>query len=158
MSSIPLSPVSGGSERTVNSVEMAERIKGLAQPVLDVAQGYSFARQKGLSHKSSMAEGVKTLVTLGRLTAQSKFEIGQINGATGQSVFSNPMMRLLENTLSVALSGADRAFYSSQFKGSVAQQLSAAKSRGETHIGPTSEMLERARWRPPEPSIRTLIS
>lgn len=133
-----------GSERTVNSVEMAERIKGLAQPVLDVAQGYSFARQKGLSHKSSMAEGVKTLVTLGRLTAQSKFEIGQINGATGQSVFSNPMMRLLENTLSVALSGADRAFYSSQFKGSIAQQLSAAKSRGETHIGPTSEMLERA--------------
>jgi len=133
-----------GSERTVNSVEMAERVKGLAQPVLDVAQGYSFARQKGLSTKSSMAEGVKTLVTLGRLTAQSKFEIGQINGATGQSVFSNPMMRLLENTLSVALSGADRAFYSSQFKGSVAQQLSAAKSRGETHIGPTSEMLERA--------------
>lgn len=133
-----------GSERTVNSVEMAERIKGLAQPVLDVAQGYSFARQKGLSPKSSMAEGVKTLVTLGRLTAQNKFEIGQINAATGHSVFSNPVMRLLENTLSVALSGADRAFYSSQFKGSIAQQLSAAKSRGETHIGPSSEMLERA--------------
>lgn len=133
-----------GTERTVNSVEMAERIKGLAQPVLDVAQGYSFARQKGLSPKSSLAEGVKTLVTLGRLTAQNKFEIGQINAATGHSVFSNPMMRLLENTLSVALSGADRAFYSSQFKGSVAQQLSAAKSRGETHIGPSSEMLERA--------------
>ena len=133
-----------GSERTVNSVEMAERIKGLAQPVLDVAQGYSFARQKGLSPKSSMAEGVKTLVTLGRLTAQNKFEIGQINAATGHSVFSNPVMRLLENTLSVALSGADRAFYSSQFKGSIAQQLSAAKYRGETHIGPSSEMLERA--------------
>lgn len=133
-----------GSERTVNSVEMAERIKGLAQPVVDVMQGYSFARQKGLSPKSSMAEGVKTLVTLGRLTAQNKFEIGQINAATGQSVFSSPVMRLLENTLSVALSGADRAFYSSQFKGSIAQQLSAAKSRGESHVGPTSEMLERA--------------
>ncbi len=133
-----------GSERTVNSVEMAERIKGLAKPVVDVMQGYSFARQKGLSPKSSMAEGVKTLVTLGRLTAQNKFEIGQINAATGQSVFSSPVMRLLENTLSVALSGADRAFYSSQFKGSIAQQLSAAKSRGESHVGPTSEMLERA--------------
>lgn len=133
-----------GSERTVNSVEMGERIKGLAQPVVDVMQGYTFARQKGLSPKSSMAEGVKTLVTLGRLTAQNKFEIGQINSATGQSVFSSPVMRLLENTLSVALSGADRAFYSSQFKGSIAQQLSIAKSRGETHVGPTSEMLERA--------------
>jgi hypothetical protein len=123
---------------------MAERIKGLAQPVIDVMQGYSFARQQGKSSRESMAEGVKTLVTLGRLTAQNKFEIGQINSATGKSVFSSPVMRLLENTLSVALSGADRAFYSSQFKGSVAQQLSAAKSRGESHVGPTSEMMERA--------------
>src|SRR5262249_34957698 len=117
-------------KRTRASAAVAARLGGLAQPIRDFWNGYRNARpvgpaeysrfssalqSLGLSEPTAEAaatryqnfrEGMKTMLTLGRLTSAGKFEVGKIN-ESNRRTFSSGMLGTLENGLTLMLSVPD---------------------------------------------------
>lgn len=130
-------------ERTRRSVDIASRLSGLAKPMEDFWNGKQFAEEQGLPLKASIKEGVKTMLTLAKLSSQGKYDLGQINKGSSQ-IFTSQTGKMLDNMLSVVLSVTDRAFHQSAFKSSISRQMNLAEARGESLIAPTPEMIEEA--------------
>jgi hypothetical protein len=127
-------------KRVRRSVDVAARWIGLVQPARDWWNGYRFARESGASQAKSIKEGVKTVITLGKLTSGGKFSVGDIKGQRLHT-FSSRFGRLMEDGLSLMLSPFDRAFYQSAYLSSIARQQALARAEGRTDIA-TAEMVQ----------------
>lgn len=134
----------GTGQRTRVGISLGEGLKGLGAGFADVKAGYDFARSEGRSVVPSLAEGVNTLVRLGRLQSSGKYDSAEINRYSG-GVFSMPGLRHLETTLGVVLSIADRGFYESAFRRSLDNRMKAARANGTPMLAPDKDMVDAAR-------------
>lgn len=135
----PLVSIATGN-RTRSSVEVAARLSGLAQPVRDFWNGYQFAKDAGASRKESIAEGVRTLLTLAQLTSRKSLQITDLKRVAFNTL-SSPAGKLLEDGLSLLNGAGDRAFWAAAFKADLARQMKLAADRGESLVAPTPEMV-----------------
>lgn len=125
-------------KRTVQRVGFREYMGGLAQPAKDLRAGYEQGRGEGKTRLRSLAEGVKVMSTLARLTSAGHTEISDVSKGF-RTTFSNRYMKMFEHTLGTVLGVPDRAFYVARLKQSLYTQQKAARA-----LAPTAEMLERA--------------
>lgn len=138
-----VSIVTGDRNRTRRSVDIGARLSGFAEPVRDFWDGYGSARDAGATKAASAAEGVRTILTLGSLGRNHKYDLADINRGNAH-IFSSQFGRLFENTLTLMLSIPDRGFHQAAFQGSVIRQMKLAEVRGEKLVSPTPEMLQEA--------------
>ena len=134
----------GTGERTRTGLSLGERLVGLGAGVGDVQAGYRFARSEGKGVLPSLAEGVDTLVRLGRLQSSGKYDSQQISAYSG-GTFTAPILRQLESTLGAVLSVADRGFYESAFRASLDNSMKAARANGTPMLAPDADMITAAR-------------
>jgi len=134
----------GTGERTRTGLSLGERLVGLGAGVGDVQAGYRFARSEGKGVLPSLAEGVDTLVRLGRLQSSGKYDSQQISAYSG-GTFNAPILRHLESTLGAVLSVADRGFYESAFRASLDNRMKAARANGTPMLAPDADMITAAR-------------
>jgi hypothetical protein len=134
----------GTGERTRTGLSLGERLVGLGAGVGDVQAGYRFARSEGKGVLPSLAEGVDTLVRLGRLQSSGKYDSQQISAYSG-GTFTAPILRHLESTLGAVLSVADRGFYESAFRASLDNRMKAARANGTPMLAPDADMITAAR-------------
>ena len=134
----------GTGERTRTGLSLGERLVGLGAGVGDVQAGYRFARSEGKGVLPSLAEGVDTLVRLGRLQSSGKYDSQQISAYSG-GTFTAPILRQLESTLGAVLSVADRGFYESSFRSSLDNRMKAARANGTPMLAPDADMITAAR-------------
>ena len=134
----------GTGERTRTGLSLGERLVGLGAGVGDVQAGYRFARSEGKGVLPSLAEGVNTLVRLGRLQSSGKYDSAQISAYSG-GTFTAPILRHLESTLGTVLSIADRGFYESAFRSSLDNRMKAARANGTPMLAPDADMITAAR-------------
>ena len=134
----------GTGERTRTGLSLGERLVGLGAGVGDVQAGYRFARSEGKGVLPSLAEGVDTLVRLGRLQSSGKYDSQQISAYSG-GTFTAPILRQLESTLGAVLSVADRGFYESAFRSSLDNRMKAARANGTPMLAPDADMITAAR-------------
>jgi hypothetical protein len=134
----------GTGERTRTGLSLGERLVGLGAGVGDVQAGYRFARSEGKGVLPSLAEGVDTLVRLGRLQSSGKYDSQQISAYSG-GTFTAPVLRHLESTLGAVLSIADRGFYESAFRASLDNSMKAARANGTPMLAPDADMITSAR-------------
>jgi hypothetical protein len=134
----------GTGERTRTGLSLGERIMGLGAGVGDIKAGYDFARSEGRGRIGSIAEGVDTLVRLGRLQSSGKYNASDISALSGPT-FTAPGLRQLESTLGLALSITDRGFYESAFRASLDTRMKAAAASGNPMLAPDTDMVTAAR-------------
>jgi hypothetical protein len=134
----------GTGQRTRTGLSLGERLVGLGAGVGDVKAGYQFARSEGRGVVPSLAEGVNTLVRLGRLQSSGKYDSAQISAYSG-GTFTAPILRHLESTLGAVLSIADRGFYESAFRSSLDNRMKAARANGTPMLAPDADMITAAR-------------
>jgi hypothetical protein len=134
----------GTGERTRTGLSLGERIMGLGAGVGDIKAGYDFARSEGRGRMGSIAEGVDTLVRLGRLQSSGKYNASDISALSGPT-FTAPVLRQLESTLGLALSITDRGFYESAFRASLDTRMKAAAASGNPMLAPDTDMVTAAR-------------
>lgn len=134
----------GTGQRTRMGISLGEGLKGLGAGFADVKAGYDFARAEGRSVMPSLAEGVNTLIRLGRLQSSGKYDSAEINRYSG-GIFSMPGLRHLETTLGTVLSIADRGFYESAFRRSLDNRMKAARANGTPMLAPDKDMVDAAR-------------
>ena len=134
----------GTGKRERVGISLGEGLMGLGAGFADVKAGYKFARSEGRSVIPSLAEGVNTLVRLGRLQSSGKYDSAEINRYSG-GVFSMPGLRHLETTLGAVLSIADRGFYESAFRRSLDNRMKAARANGTPMLAPDKDMVDAAR-------------
>lgn len=125
-------------KRTVGGPQIVEYFKGLAQPARDVRLGYQQARSEGAGKMASLGEGFKTMATLAKLSSAGAVQITDVNRGF-RTVFTQPLMRSLEKTLTVGLGVPDRAFYTARLRASLRNQVKVAGA-----AVPTGEMVDRA--------------
>lgn len=124
--------------RTASGPQMVEYFKGLAQPARDFAAGYKQGQYEGATRAQSAKEGFKTMATLAKLTSSRAVQLSDINSAY-RTVFSQPLLRMMEKGLTVGLGVPDRAFYTARLRASLRSQMKAADA-----AAPTGAMLDRA--------------
>jgi hypothetical protein len=134
----------GTGERTRTGLSLGERLMGLGAGVGDIKAGYDFARSEGRGRMESIAEGVDTLVRLGRLQSSGKYNASDISALSGPT-FTAPVLRQLESTLGLALSITDRGFYESAFRASLDTRMNAAAANGNPMLAPDTDMVTAAR-------------
>lgn len=134
----------GTGERTRTGLSLGERIMGLGAGVGDIKAGYDFARSEGRGRIGSIAEGVDTLVRLGRLQSSGKYNASDISALSGPT-FTAPVLRQLESTLGLVLSISDRGFYESAFRASLDTRMKAAAASGNPMLAPDTDMVTAAR-------------
>jgi hypothetical protein len=134
----------GTGERTRTGLSLGERIMGLGAGVGDIKAGYDFARSEGRGRIGSIAEGVDTLVRLGRLQSSGKYNASDISALSGPT-FTAPGFRHLESTLGLVLSITDRGFYESAFRASLDTRMKAAAANGNPMLAPDPDMVTAAR-------------
>jgi hypothetical protein len=134
----------GTGERTRTGLSLGERLMGLGAGVGDIKAGYDFARSEGRGRIGSIAEGVDTLVRLGRLQSSGKYNASDISALSGPT-FTAPVLRQLESTLGLALSITDRGFYESAFRASLDTRMKAAAANGNPMLAPDTDMVTAAR-------------
>jgi len=132
-----ISIVTGKRSRV--TVNVRERMTGLAQPVHDFWNGYNHATSEGRTHGQSMADGVQHMLDLARLTAAGKFELAKADNGL-RKTFSAPVLSHLEDTLGFVLGTTDRAFHASAYQNSIARQMALAAHNGAPVLTPTPEM------------------
>lgn len=140
-------------ERTVFGPQLAERIKGLGQPVADFKAGYADALNEGLGKWDAMKRGVDTVAAMSKLQGSSKMEVGDLVGAY-RHTFSNPVAQAAEKTLTVTMGAPDRAFFTSALKAEQANLMQAAKAAGREMIAPDAEMLAKAQMKAAEATFQ----
>lgn len=124
--------------RTVSGPQLAEYVRGLAQPGRDFKLGFKQARSEGATGYDAFKEGVNTMAVMGKLMSATKTELGDITRAY-RTTFSDPLMKRLEKTMNVVMGSPDRAFYTARLRASLASQVKAAGA-----AAPTAEMLDQA--------------
>jgi hypothetical protein len=134
----------GTGERTRTGLSLGERLMGLGAGVGDIKAGYDFARSEGRGRIGSIAEGVDTLVRLGRLQSSGKYNASDISALSGPT-FTAPVLRQLESTLGLVLSISDRGFYESAFRASLDTRMKAAAASGTPMLAPDPDMVTAAR-------------
>jgi hypothetical protein len=134
----------GTGERTRTGLSLGERLMGLGAGVGDIKAGYDFARSEGRGRIGSIAEGVDTLVRLGRLQSSGKYNASDISALSGPT-FTAPVLRQLESTLGLVLSITDRGFYESAFRASLDTRMKAAAASGNPMLAPDTDMVTAAR-------------
>ena len=134
----------GTGERTRTGLSLGERLMGLGAGVGDIKAGYDFARSEGRGRIGSIAEGVDTLVRLGRLQSSGKYNASDISALSGPT-FTAPVLRQLESTLGLVLSITDRGFYESAFRASLDTRMKAAAASGNPMLSPDTDMVTAAR-------------
>ena len=134
----------GTGERTRTGLSLGERMMGLGAGVGDIKAGYDFARSEGRGRMGSIAEGVDTLVRLGRLQSSGKYNASDISALSGPT-FTAPVLRQLESTLGLVLSISDRGFYESAFRSSLDTRMKAAAANGNPMLAPDTDMVTAAR-------------
>jgi hypothetical protein len=134
----------GTGERTRTGLSLGERMMGLGAGVGDIKAGYDFARSEGRGRIGSIAEGVDTLVRLGRLQSSGKYNASDISALSGPT-FTAPGFRHLESTLGLVLSITDRGFYESAFRASLDTRMKAAAANGNPMLAPDTDMVTAAR-------------
>jgi hypothetical protein len=134
----------GTGERTRTGLSLGERMMGLGAGVGDIKAGYDFARSEGRGRMGSIAEGVDTLVRLGRLQSSGKYNASDISALSGPT-FTAPVLRQLESTLGLVLSISDRGFYESAFRASLDTRMKAAAANGTPMLAPDPDMVTAAR-------------
>jgi hypothetical protein len=134
----------GTGERTRTGLSLGERMMGLGAGVGDIKAGYDFARSEGRGRIGSIAEGVDTLVRLGRLQSSGKYNASDISALSGPT-FTAPGFRHLESTLGLVLSISDRGFYESAFRASLDTRMKAAAANGNPMLAPDTDMVTAAR-------------
>jgi hypothetical protein len=134
----------GTGERTRTGLSLGERMMGLGAGVGDIKAGYDFARSEGRGRIGSIAEGVDTLVRLGRLQSSGKYNASDISALSGPT-FTAPGFRHLESTLGLVLSITDRGFYESAFRASLDTRIKAAAANGNPMLAPDTDMVTAAR-------------
>jgi hypothetical protein len=134
----------GTGERTRTGLSLGERLMGLGAGVGDIKAGYDFARSEGRGRIGSIAEGVDTLVRLGRLQSSGKYNASDISALSGPT-FTAPVLRQLESTLGLVLSISDRGFYESVFRASLDTRMKAAAASGTPMLAPDPDMVTAAR-------------
>lgn len=134
----------GTGQRTRTGLSLGERIMGLGAGVGDIKAGYDFARSEGRGRIGSIAEGVDTLVRLGRLQSSGKYNASDISALSGPT-FTAPGLRHLESTLGAVLSITDRGFYESAFRASLDTRMNAAAANGAPMLAPDPDMVTAAR-------------
>lgn len=134
----------GTGQRTRTGLSLGERIMGLGAGVGDIKAGYDFARSEGRGRIASIAEGVDTLVRLGRLQSSGKYNASDISALSGPT-FTAPVLRQLESTLGLVLSISDRGFYESAFRASLDTRMKAAAANGTPMLAPDTDMVAAAR-------------
>jgi hypothetical protein len=152
----------GTGERTRTGLSLGERLMGLGAGVGDIKAGYDFARSEGRGRIGSIAEGVDTLVRLGRLQSSGKYNASDISALSGPT-FTAPGFRHLEATLGLVLSITDRGFYESAFRASLDTRMKAAAANGNPMLAPDTDMVTAARmdagraiYQDPNAASRTL--
>lgn len=130
-------------KRTRRSVDVAQRLSGLAAPVRDVWKGREFAREQGVTGAASLMAGVQHMLTMARLASRGKWDLGQVQQGNSR-VLTSAAGKLFEDALSLSLSTFDRSFHQAAFKGSIMRQIRVAEARGEIVVSPTKEMIEEA--------------
>lgn len=139
-------------ERTVFGPQLAERLKGLAQPKADFMAGYNDAINEGLGRWDSIKRGVDTVAAMSKLQGASKAEVGDLVGAY-RHTFSNPVAQAAEKTLTVTMGAPDRAFFTSAFMAEKANLLQAAREAGQEAVM-TPEMLAKAQMKAAEATFQ----
>ncbi len=134
----------GTGQRTRTGLSLGERLIGLGAGVGDIKAGYDFARSEGRGRIASIAEGVDTLVRLGRLQSSGKYNASDISALSGPT-FTAPVLRQLESTLGLVLSISDRGFYESAFRASLDTRMKAAAANGTPMLAPDTDMVTAAR-------------
>jgi hypothetical protein len=134
----------GTGQRTRTGLSLGERLMGLGAGVGDIKAGYDFARSEGRGRMGSIAEGVDTLVRLGRLQSSGKYNASDISALSGPT-FTAPVLRQLESTLGLVLSISDRGFYESAFRASLDTRMKAAAASGTPMLAPDPDMVTAAR-------------
>ena len=134
----------GTGQRTRTGLSLGERLMGLGAGVGDIKAGYDFARSEGRGRIGSIAEGVDTLVRLGRLQSSGKYNASDISALSGPT-FTAPVFRHLETTLGAVLSISDRGFYESAFRASLDTRMKAAAASGNPMLAPDTDMVTAAR-------------
>lgn len=134
----------GTGQRTRTGLSLGERLVGLGAGVGDIRAGYQFARSEGRGRIGSIAEGVDTLVRLGRLQSSGKYNSSDISALSGPT-FTAPVLRQLESTLGLVLSISDRGFYESAFRASLDTRMKAAAASGNPMLAPDTDMVAAAR-------------
>jgi hypothetical protein len=134
----------GTGQRTRTGLSLGERLMGLGAGVGDIKAGYDFARSEGRGRIASIAEGVDTLVRLGRLQSSGKYNASDISALSGPT-FTAPVLRQLESTLGLVLSISDRGFYESAFRASLDTRMKAAAANGTPMLAPDTDMVAAAR-------------
>jgi hypothetical protein len=134
----------GTGQRTRTGLSLGERLVGLGAGVSDIRAGYQFARSEGRGRIASIAEGVDTLVRLGRLQSSGKYNSSDISALSGPT-FTAPVLRQLESTLGLVLSISDRGFYESAFRASLDTRMKAAAANGTPMLAPDPDMVAAAR-------------
>jgi hypothetical protein len=137
--------VRGDNKRTAAGMGAMSRLKAMATPIVDMRKGYEWNAKQ--NPEANVLQNTKAALShlrvLSKLTTQNKWELNDVKDV-GRRMFSNKYMQMLESTLSVALGTPDRAFYMSQFRGSLAQMETAAKQNGEWTGHITPDMYETA--------------
>jgi hypothetical protein len=134
----------GTGQRTRTGLSLGERLLALGAGVGDIQAGYNFARSEGRARIASIAEGVDTLVRLGRLQSSGKYNSSDISALSGPT-FTAPGFRQLESTLGLVLSISDRGFYESSFRASLDTRMKAAAANGTPMLAPDADMVTAAR-------------
>ena len=133
-----MSVVTGKRTKMRPFTYVANKFKGLPQPIIDFKAGMELARIEGESKRAQLQKGFDTMIMLARLTSQSKFELQDAKRMNAR-VFDSKAMRMLEDSLTVLLSPADRSFYMAAYKAELANQMQLA----DTDV-PSKEMIEYA--------------
>ena len=133
-----MSVVTGKRTKMRPFTYVANKLKGLPQPIRDFKAGMELARIEGESQRAQLQKGFDTMIMLARLTSQSKFELQDVKRMNAR-VFDSKAMRMLEDSLTLLLSPADRAFYVAAYRAELANQMQIAK----TDV-PSKEMIEYA--------------
>jgi len=137
--------VRGDNRRTAAGIGALSRLKGLVTPAEDLVKGYKWNQTQNPQANvlQNTRAALSHLRVLSKLTTQNKWELNDVKDV-GRRMFSSKFGQMFESTLSVALGAPDRAFFMSQYKGSLSQLEQAAKQNGEWMGAPTPDMIEAA--------------
>lgn len=122
------------------------RVKAILTPIMDMKKGYDFAKKMYPqdSRLKWMRQGASHLRAMSRMTSQNKYTETDVRDAT-RRMYSGPVGRAFESTLSVAMGAFDRMFFMAQYNASLNASINAAKANGEWTGAPTPDMEEAAR-------------
>jgi hypothetical protein len=128
------------NKRSVSGLQIAESLKGLAQPIVDFNKSRTQGRLEGMSQWEAFKQGIDYTSTMGQLASQNKWDLQDMR-KMNQQVFSNKWLNMSEKTLGLTMGVADRMFAMSAYRGSLARQMEAAKLNGLDATVPSPEMV-----------------